>query len=94
MYEQQIFGYRLPTLHEFIPAISKALDQQFGGRHKLVQNKRIRYFHKDRRMKQALDDASWDLNPIGMQLLYENINLYELRLSNMEMLEDETVKET
>ena len=45
-------------------------------------------------MNKASDDKSWDLNPIGMQLLFENINLYELRLSNMEMLEDGTVKET
>ena len=70
MYEQQIFGRRLPTLDEFIPAISKALDQQFGGRHVLVENKRIQYYHKDTRMKEALQKASWVLNPIGMQLLY------------------------
>ena len=63
MYEQQIFGRRLPT-------ISKALDQQFGGRHVLVENKRIQYYHKDTRMKEALQKASWVLNPIGMQLLY------------------------
>ena len=86
MYEKQIFGYRLPTLDEFIPAISKALDQQFGHRHILVQNKRIQYFHKDPQMKEALDIASWELNPIGMKLLYENINLYELRLPNMEVV--------
>ena len=85
MYEQQIFGRRLPTLDEFIPAISKALDQQFGGRHVLVENKRIQYYHKDTRMKEALQKASWVLNPIGMQLLYENINLYELRLNNMKI---------
>ena len=36
-------------------------------------------------MKTALEDASWDLNPIGMRLLYENINLYELRLPNMKL---------
>ena len=93
MYEQQLFGYRLPTLHEFIPAISKALDQQFGGRHRLVENKRIKYFHKERIMNNALEEASWDMNPIGMKLFFENINLYELRLSFMEMLDNGTVRE-
>ena len=53
MYEKQIFGHRLPSLNEFIPAISKALDQQFGRRHILVENKRIQYYHKDGRMLQA-----------------------------------------
>ena len=92
MYEKQIFGHRLPSLDEFIPAISKALDQQFGGRHILVENKRIQYFHKDPIMKQALDAASWELNPIGIKLFYENINLYELRLSNLEIVESGRIK--
>ena len=92
MYEQQIFGHRLPSLNEFIPAIAKALDQQFGGRHILVENKRIQYFHKDPQMKRALEAASWELNPIGMKLLYENINLYELRLTHMEIIENGQIK--
>ena len=45
-------------------------------------------------MKKALDDASWELNPIGMKLLFENINLFDLRSPKMEMLQDDTIRET
>jgi hypothetical protein len=83
MYEKQTFGQRLPTLHEFIPAISRAIDTQFGGRQRLVENKRIRYFHTDKMIRKALEDASWELNPVGMKTFYDTILLFEKRNSSL-----------
>ena len=76
MYQKQQFGGRLPTLNDLIPAIGKAIDQQFGSRQRLVENKRIQYYHADKIMHQALEEASWELNPTGMKVFYEKINMY------------------
>ena len=93
MYERQTFGQRLPTLHEFVPAIAKAIDQQFGGRQRLVENKRITYFHKDRLLNKALEDASWKLNPVGMKTFYDAIILHEKRRKYMSVEKNGDIQE-
>ena len=93
MFERQTFGPRLPTLQEFIPAIAKAIDQQFGGRQRLVENQRIKYFHKDKVIHKALEDASWELNPVGIKTFYDSILMFEKRAKFISMQENGEVKE-
>ena len=88
MYEKQTFGARLPTLHEFIPAPA-----QFGGRQRLVENKRIRYFHKDKLTRKALEDASWELNPVGTKTFYDTIMFFEKRAKFITLEENGQIKE-
>ena len=45
-------------------------------------------------MQQALEEASWELNPTGMKVFYEQINMYEKREEYMELLDDGKIKET
>ena len=94
LYQTQQFGSRLPSLTELIPAITKAIDQQFGTRQRLVENKRIKFHHSDKRMDDALEEASWDLNPTGMKIFYDKINMFEMRREFMEVQEDGRTKET
>ena len=84
---------RLPSLNEFIPAIAIAIDEQFGKRQRLVENKRIKYFHEDPTFRQALEEASWELNPTGMQVFFDKIELYEKRRDCTELMEDGRVME-
>ena len=93
-YQKQQFGNRLPSLQDFIPAIAKAIDEQFGSRQRLVQNKRITYYHADPMMHQALEQASWELNPTGMKLFFNKIEMHEKRAKHMELLDGVNVKET
>ena len=93
LYQAQQFGSRLPSLHELVPAIGKAIDDQFGARQRLVQNKRIQYHHPDRQMQQVLEEASWELNPTGMRVLYDQINMFVKRRANMSVTADGKIKE-
>ena len=77
LYQSQEFGKRLPTLTDLIPSIAKAIDQQFGNRQRLVENKRTVYQHADININSALEAASWDLNPTGIKLFYDKILMYE-----------------
>ena len=92
MFEKQIFGHRRPSLHEMIPGISKAIDRRFLLRSILVGNKRIKYYHPDPIFYQALEEASWSLNPIGMKLFYENIQIYETRVEYMSFGEEGVIE--
>ena len=81
--EKQTFGQRIPSLHEMIPHIGAAIDHRFLIRRNLVGNKRIKYYHKDPLLQEALDTASWILNPIGIKLFFENIKISEKRSDYM-----------
>ena len=83
----------MPSLTELIPAIAKAIDQQFGARQRLVENKRIQIYHSDRRMSQTLEEASWELNPTGMKIFHDQIKMFDKREEYMEIQEDLRVKE-
>ena len=94
LYQTQQFGKRLPTLHDLVPAIAKAIDDQFGNRQRLVENKRMQYHHPDRLMHQALQEASWELNPTGIKLFYDQIKMYDKRRKHMEIDDEGRIKET
>ena len=81
--ERQTFGQRTPSLHEMIPHISAAIDHRFLIRRNLVGNKRIKYYHQDPVLQEALDTASWILNPLGIKLFFDNIKMSEKRLDCM-----------
>ena len=68
LYQSQEFGKRLPTLTDLIPSIAKAIDQQFGNRQRLVENKRTVYQHADSMlvMEQLLTNCTM------MKILYWN----------------------
>ena len=87
-YEKQAFGQRTPSLHEMIPYISMAIDKRFLLRKILVGNKRMRYFHEELEFQEALDQASWVLNPTGMKLLYNCIEWFEKRRDQMIIAEE------
>ena len=94
LYQSQEFGKRLPTLTDLIPSIAKAIDQQFGNRQRLVENKRTVYQHADSNINSALEAASWDLNPTGIKLFYDKILMYEKRREHISIEEDGKIKET
>ena len=84
-YEKQTFGQRSPSLNEMIPCIGAMMDRRFLERKLLVGNKRIKYFHKVPIFQDALNEASWQLNPVGIKLLFECIKLAEKCWESMQM---------
>ena len=93
MFERQTFGQRTPSLNEMIPHISAAIDRRFLIRRNLVGNKRLKYYHENPLLKEALEKASWVLNPTGMKLLFDNIKLCEKQWANMAVV-DSGIMET
>ena len=69
------------------------MDRRFLERKLLVGNKRIKYFHKVPIFQEALNEASWQLNPVGIKLLFECIKLAEKCWESMQM-EDQGILET
>ena len=76
-----------------IPCIGAMMDRRFLERKLLVGNKRIKYFHKVPIFQDALNEASWQLNPVGIKLLFECIKLAEKCWESMQM-EDQGILET
>ena len=76
-----------------IPSISRALDKRFLIRRNLVGHKRLKFYHENPTLREALEEASWILNPIGMKLLFDNIKLCEQRWSKL-VIVDDGVEET
>ena len=87
-YEKQQFGQRLPSLNEMIPSISRAIDKRFLIRRNLVGHKRLKYYHENATLREALEEASWILNPIGMKVFFDNIKLCEQRWDKLGLGED------
>lgn len=92
-FEKQEFGQRSPSLNEMIPAISRAIDRRFLLRSLTTAHKRIKYYNSDPRCQIALDKASWDLNPIGLQILNDNFKLCFKKWENMELGQDGVITE-
>ena len=58
-----------------IPYIGDTIDKRYFVRKLLVGNKRIRYYNECPLFQEALDQASWILNPTGLKLFFESIKL-------------------
>ena len=84
-YIKQRFGSRLPFIEELIPELLKTLGGIYCHRRLNKENRRPQYFHEDSNFKEALTVASCHFNPVGMELLWNCIKLYESRLDKMEM---------
>ena len=54
----------------------------------------MKFYHSDPIFHQALEQAYWELNPTGMHLFYDKIEMYDRRRGNIVTLEDWKVKET
>ena len=93
-YEKQSFGARTPTLHELIPVISSAIDKRFHLRQLLVSHKRIKYYHAHPKIQEALDQASWILNPTGLKIFFSSIKQCEQRWAKMQFLGEDGIEES
>ena len=82
-FERVLFGQKTPTLSEFIPAIGKIIQQQFRNRQIRCDNKRLVIFHESPKFQEALESASWKLNPLGLSVFHQAILMYEKKKANM-----------
>ena len=77
-----------------IPYIVQSMEKRYLLRSIQFENRRCQYYHDQDLFQQALQEASWHLNPIGMETFYKNINLYDKRSNFMEKISDTEIKES
>ena len=52
-----------------------------------MENQWIKYFHKDKVINKALEEAKWDLNPVGIKTFYDSILIFEKRAKAFKKME-------
>ena len=75
-FERLRFGNIKPTIVEFLPEMVKILDEQ-KNKNRNYQNKRLVIHHKNPLYNEALEQASWKLNRIGLAEFHRIIMWFE-----------------
>ena len=87
------FGRKCPSLEELILVLPKILDKRSSERELATINRRVIFHHKNPKLNEALERASWDLNAGGMKVYFEALKMSHDQCDRFEV-DGETIIET
>ena len=87
-YQKSEFGRRKPTISQLIPAIMTIIESNFDIRDRLAGCKNLRIWHEKDIFRNALEEASYQINSMGLAVFHKQIILTEKREDKMKLTDD------